>query len=142
MGKICSKFVPRVLREDKKELGDGRADQFRSRSSRCSGDLRGKLDLLLQGSQWKHAVSPKPKKAKQSKSTHKHLMIPFVDSTGTIYIHWVPTGQTANKEYYVEVLREFRKRFRWEGQYSSNRFSGISTRTTHQSTTPSLSQTI
>ena len=28
-----------------------------------------------------------------------------------IYMHWVPTGQTVNKKYYVEVLREFRKRF-------------------------------
>ncbi len=28
-----------------------------------------------------------------------------------IYIHWVPTGQTVNKEYDVEVFREFRKRF-------------------------------
>ena len=37
---------------------------------------------------------------------------PFFDSTGMIYMHWVPTGQTFNKEYYVEVLREFRKRFR------------------------------
>ena len=27
-------------------------------------------------------------------------------------MYWVPTGQTLNKEYYVEVLREFRKRFR------------------------------
>ena len=27
-------------------------------------------------------------------------------------MHWVPTEQTVNKEYYVEVLREFRKRFR------------------------------
>ena len=27
-------------------------------------------------------------------------------------MHWVPTGQTVNKEYNVEVLREFRKRFR------------------------------
>ena len=26
-------------------------------------------------------------------------------------MHWVTTGQTVNKEYYVEVLREFRKRF-------------------------------
>ena len=25
---------------------------------------------------------------------------------------WIPTGETVNKEYYVEVLREFRKRFR------------------------------
>ena len=29
------------------QQGDGRADQFRSRSSWCSGDLRWKLDLLL-----------------------------------------------------------------------------------------------
>ena len=39
-------------------------------------------------------------------------MIPFFDSTGMIYMHWVPTGQIVNKEYYVEVLREFRKKFR------------------------------
>ena len=67
-----------------------------------------------QSSQWKHTSSLRPKKAKQSKSTHKLLMIPLFDSTGMIYIHWVPTGQTVNKEYYVEVLREFRKRFHWK----------------------------
>ena len=39
-------------------------------------------------------------------------MIPFFDSTGMIYMQWVPSGQTVNKEYYVEVLREFRERFR------------------------------
>ena len=33
-----------------------------------------------QSSQWKHAGSPKPKKARQSKSTHKLSMIPFFDS--------------------------------------------------------------
>ena len=30
-----------------------------------------------QSSQWKHTGSPRPKIAGQSKSTHKHLMIPF-----------------------------------------------------------------
>ena len=64
-----------------------------------------------QSSQRKHAGSTRPKKAGQSKSTHKLLMIPFFDSNGMIYMHWFPTGQTVNKEYYVEVLREFRKRF-------------------------------
>ena len=68
-------------------------------------------DTKRQSSQRKHAGSPRPKKARQSKSTHKHLMIPFFDSTGMIYMHWVPSGQTVNKEYYVKVLREFRKRF-------------------------------
>ena len=66
---------------------------------------------MTQSSQWKHAGSLRPKKARQSKSTHKFLMIPFFESTGMIYLHWVPTGQTVNKEYYVEVLREFRKTF-------------------------------
>ena len=41
-------------------------------------------------------------------------MIPFFDSTGKIYMHRVTTGQTVNKEYYVEGLREFRKSFRHE----------------------------
>ena len=36
----------------------------------------------------------------------------FFYSTDMIYNHWVPTGLTVNKEYYVEVLREFRKTFR------------------------------
>ena len=64
-----------------------------------------------QSSQWKHAGSPRPKKARQRKATYKLLMIPFFDSTGMIYMHWVTTGQTVNKECYVEVLREFRERF-------------------------------
>ena len=94
-----------------------------------------------QSSQWKHVGSPRPKKAKQSKSTHKLLMIPFFDSTGMIYMHRVPTGQTVNKEYYVEVLREFRKRFR---QKRPALFKSVAfpTGPMHQSTTSSLSQTI
>ena len=151
MRKICAKFVPRVPREDQKER---RCHDSREMVKLINSDPT-VLDTLVtcdeswiycydpetkrQSSQWKHAGSPRPKKAKQSKSTHKHLlpvtfgyslssqavimqiqsksthkhlMIPFFDSTGMIYLHWVPSGQTVNKEYYVEVLREFRKRFR------------------------------
>ena len=39
-------------------------------------------------------------------------MILFFYSTGMIYMHWVANGQTVNKEYYIEVLRELSKRFR------------------------------
>ena len=39
-------------------------------------------------------------------------MIPLFDSTDMIYMHRVPNGHTINKECYVEVLREFRKRLR------------------------------
>ena len=108
MWKICAKFIPRVLREDQKE--------------RCCHDSREMVELInsdsavldalvtcneswiycydpetkRQSSQWKHAGSPRPKKARQSKSTLKLLMIPFFDSTSMIYMHWVPTGQTVN----------------------------------------------
>ena len=123
MQKICVKFVPRVLREDQKER---HCHDSREMVKLINSDPA-VLDALVtcdeswiycydpetkrQSSQWKHAGSPRPKKARQSKSTHKILMIPFFDCTGMIYMHWVSTGQTTNKEYYVEVLREFRKRF-------------------------------
>ena len=68
--------------------------------------------IKRQSSQWKHTGSPRPKMARQGKSIHKIFMIPFFDSTGMIYMHIVPPGQKFNKEYYVEVLREFSKRFR------------------------------
>ena len=123
MRKNYTKFVPRVLRKDQKE--------------RCCHDSREMVELInsdpavhdalvtcdkiwiycydpetqRHSSQWMHADSPRPKKARQSKSTYKHLLIPFFDSTDRIYMHWVPTGQTVNKEHYVEVLREFRKGF-------------------------------
>ena len=122
MRKIYAKFVPTVLREDQKER--------RCHDSRQMDDLINSdpavIDALVtcdeswiysydpetkrQSSQWKHADFPRPEMA--NKSTKKLLMIPFIDSTGMIYMHWVPTGQAVNKEYYVEVLREFRMRFR------------------------------
>ena len=90
IGKIHAKFVPKVLREHQKE--------------RCCHDSREIVELInsdpavldalvicdeswiycydpktkRQSSQWKHAGSPRPKKARQSKSTHKILMIPFL----------------------------------------------------------------
>ena len=93
--KICAKFVPRVLREDQKER--------RCHDSRFMVELINSdpavLDALVtcdeswincydletkrQSSQWKHAGSLRPKKARQSKSTHKLLMIPFF-----FWQHW------------------------------------------------------
>ena len=134
MQKICTKFVPRVLREDQKErcCHDGREMVKLINSDPAVLDALVTCDESLiycynpetkrQSSQWKHAGSPRPKKARQSKSTHKVLMIPFFDSTGMIYMHWVPTGQTINKEYYIEVLREFRRRFCWKNQIRSLAF--------------------
>ena len=55
---------------------------------------------------------PDPRRSDRANPPTNFWWPPFFDSTGMIYMHWVPTGQTVYKEYYVEVLREFRKRFR------------------------------
>ena len=90
MRKICAKFVPKVLRENQTER---RCHDSREMVELINSDLA-VLDALVtcneswiycydpetkrQSSQWKHAGSLRPKKARQSKSTHKLLMIPFL----------------------------------------------------------------
>ena len=91
MQKICAKFVPRVLREDQKER---RCHDSREMVKLISSDPV-VFDALVtcdeswiycydpetkrQSSQWKHAGSPRPKKARQSKSTPKLLMIQQIE---------------------------------------------------------------
>ena len=87
MRKICAKFVPR---EDQKER---RCHDSREMVELINSDPA-VLDALVtcdeswiycydpdtkrQSSRWKHAGSPSPKKARQSKYTHKLLMISFL----------------------------------------------------------------
>ena len=89
MRKVCAKFVPRVLREDQKER---RCHESKEMVELINSDPT-VLDApetcdeswiyccdpetMRQSSQWKHTGSPRPKKARQSKHTHKLLMIPF-----------------------------------------------------------------
>ena len=89
MRKICAKFVPRVLRDQKER----HCHNSRKMVELINSDPA-VLDALVtcdeswiycydpetkrQSSQWKHAGSPRPKKVRQSKSTHKILMIPFL----------------------------------------------------------------
>ena len=113
---ICAKFVPRVLRKDQKER------RYHDSQEVTNSDLAVLDALVTCDESWIYCYNPEfpveacwlsqTQKARQSKSTDKLLMVPFFDRTGMIYMHWVPTGQTVNKEYYVKLLREFRKRFR------------------------------
>ena len=89
MWKICAKFVPRVLREDQKER---RCHDNREMVELIDSDPT-VLDALVtcdeswiycyvpetkrQNSHWKHAGFPRPKKARQNKSTHKLFLTPL-----------------------------------------------------------------
>ena len=90
MRKICAKFVPRVLREDQKErrCQDSKEMVQLINSDPAVFDAQVTCDeswiycydpeTKRQSSQWKHAGSPRPKKARQRKSTHKLLMITYL----------------------------------------------------------------
>ena len=88
--------------------GDGRADQFRSRSSWCSGDLRWKLDLLLRPRDQETEFPVEACWLSQTQEGQTEQIHPqtfddlffFFESTGMMYMHWLPTGHTVNKEYY------------------------------------------
>ena len=116
MQKICAKFVPRVFREDhdsREMINSDPAVLDALVTYDDSWIYYYVPETKRQSSYRKHAGSSGAKKARQSKSTHKLLMILFFYSTGMIYMHWVPAGQTVNN--YVEFFREFRKRFRRKG---------------------------
>jgi hypothetical protein len=66
------------------------------------------LETKVQSSQWKHSLSPRPKKAKQVQSKVKVLVTVFFDYRGIVHHSYAPEGQTVNKEYYLEVIRRLR----------------------------------
>ena len=66
-------------------------------------------DTKRQSSEWQTSNSPRPKKAKMSKSKIKTMLICFFDSQG-VHKEFVPQGQTVNKQYYREFFERLRKR--------------------------------
>jgi len=62
--------------------------------------------------QWKTANSPRPKKFRQSKSRIKTMLLIFFYIRGIVRYEFVPTGQTVNQVYYLEVLERLREKVR------------------------------
>jgi len=59
--------------------------------------------------EWHTANSPRPKKARMSKSKIKSMPICFFDSQGIFHKEFAPPGQTVNQTFYWEVLERLRK---------------------------------
>ena len=58
-----------------------------------------------QNLQWKSPGSPRPTKARQTKSRMKLLLIAFFDVRVIVHIEFLPYGHTVNQHVYKEVLR-------------------------------------
>ena len=67
------------------------------------------VETKAQSSQWVGQESPRPKKARMSRSNMKVMLLVFFDWQGIIHHEFVPRGQTVNKEFYVAVLKRLRE---------------------------------
>ena len=66
-----------------------------------------------QSMHWKSPSSPRQKKAQQSKSKFKGIMIFFFfNIQGIVHVDWVPEGRTVNQVYYKEVLTNLHEQMR------------------------------
>ncbi|XP_011859721.1 PREDICTED: histone-lysine N-methyltransferase SETMAR-like [Vollenhovia emeryi] len=122
MRKVCAKFVPRVLSDQQKVNRVQISQEIRS----CVQENPNFLDNVITGdetwcfeydpetkrqsAEWHTNKSPRPKKARMSKSKHKSMLICFFDRRGVVHREFVPPGQTVNASFYVDVLDRLRKR--------------------------------
>ena len=63
-----------------------------------------------QSEAWHTKSSPRPTKARMSRSRVKNMIIVFFDSRGILHKEFVPPGQTVNHAFYNDVLERLRKR--------------------------------
>lgn len=117
MRKVCAKMVPKVLNDDMKEQ---RVLACQELLEQCKNDP-GLLDRVVTGdetwifeydpeskrqsSEWHTQESPRPKKARMSKSRVEAMLIVFFDKKGVVHSEFVPQGQTVNSQFYCEVLK-------------------------------------
>jgi len=123
---VCAKMVPKNLTNEQKanrrdvclDLLDRleREPEFFSRviTGGESWILEYHPETKRQSREWHTANSPRPQKARMSKSKIRSMLICFFffffDSQGIVHKEFVPPGQTANQTFYREVLERLRKR--------------------------------
>lgn len=122
LSKRCTRWVPRLLSDDHRTERKRCADLFLKAIRKES---RAYLDMVVttdetwvsfstpetkeQSKQWVKKGSKPPVKALKCPSEKKVMVVPFFDSTGLIYTHYVPKGATINAEYFVGILKTFLK---------------------------------
>jgi len=124
MNRVAAKFVPRLLTPEQKEHRVAICQELRQRvvddPSFMSKVITGDESWVYgydpktkrQSLQWKSPGSPRPKKARQSHSTTKSMLIVFFDIQGIVHHEFVPEGQNMNAEFYCNVLRRLREDIR------------------------------
>lgn len=124
MRRIAAKFVPRLLTQEQKdnrvticqELLDRANEEEDFMETVVTGDetwvFGYDVETKVQSSQWTGKGSPRPKKARQVRSSVKVMLTVFFDANGVIHHEFLPQGETVNRFYYLGVLRRLRENIR------------------------------
>ena len=115
MRKICVKMAPKLLDDDQKERRVEVCQDILEhlQTETCcrviiTGDeswiFEYDLKTKRQSLQWKYPLSPRPKKARQSRSKIKLMLIAFFDARGIVHMEFLPQGQTVNQHVYKGIL--------------------------------------
>ena len=117
MHRVAANFVPRLLTPEQKEHRVAICQELCQRAlddpSFMSRVITGNESWVYgydsetkqQSSQWKSPGHSRPKKARQSCSVTKSMLIEFFDIQGIVHHEFAPKGQTVNAEFNCSVLR-------------------------------------
>ncbi|UYV75811.1 hypothetical protein LAZ67_13001424 [Cordylochernes scorpioides] len=124
MRRVAAKFVPKLLNCDQKQhrmnIANEMLDSVRDDPNLLQRVITGDeawvygydVETKAQSSQWKLPQEPRPKKARQVRSNVKVLLTVFFDCRVVVHHQFLPQGRTVNKEYYLQVMRDFREAIR------------------------------
>ena len=120
MTRVCPKFIPKWLTIEQKDLRSEIAQDNLEMVSDDENVLKKVItgdeswvcgydpETKQQSSQWKRPDEPRPKKARQSRSYVKSMLIVFFGREGGVHYEFARRGRRINKEYYDEVLKRLR----------------------------------
>jgi len=121
MRKLSAKWVPKYLDADQKRQRCQSSEQHSEFFRRDPNDFLSRLvtmdktwlyhydpETKQQSMEWRHCVSPRPKKSRVQKSAGKVLASIFWYQNGILLIDYLPRGQTINAEYYSSLLGQLK----------------------------------
>lgn len=120
MRRVVAKFVPKLLTVDQKanrvrictewkEFQEADSDFIHSIITGDESWVYGyDPETKLQSSQWRSPRSPRPKKARMSRSRVKTLLVTFFDSKGLVHREYLPEGTTVSATIYIQILRRLK----------------------------------
>ena len=124
MTRVCAKFIPELLSAEQKnfrlEIAQDNLGMVNNDDTVLKKVITGDESWVYgydpetkqQSSQWKRPDEPRPKKARQSHSSVKSMLIVFFHYESVVHHEYAPTGQTINKDYYFQILKRLRQAMR------------------------------